>query len=115
PVTSGKCSRIHRTTPTLRALIIYGVNPILEAIRSHAERVRYVAVAREETARHQSLISEAKRAGVAVRNLAIEQIAKLAGGGVHNGVVAEVSQTAFADFGNVIGADETNFVLILDS
>ena len=96
-------------------MIIYGVNPILEAIRSHAERVRYVGVAREETARHQKLIGEAKRAGVAVRNLVAEQIDRLAGGGVHNGVVAEISQTAFADFDDVIAAEATTFVLILDS
>ena len=96
-------------------MIIYGVNPILEAIRSHSERVRYVGVAREETARHQRLIAEAKRAGVAVRNLASEQIDRLAGRGVHNGVVAEISETAFADFDDVIAAEETTFVLILDS
>lgn len=96
-------------------MIIYGVNPILEAIRSHSERVRYVGVAREETARHQRLIAEAKRAGVAVRNLAADQIDRLAGRGVHNGVVAEISETAFADFDEVIAAEETTFVLILDS
>ena len=96
-------------------MIIYGVNPILEAIRSHAERVRYVGVAREETARHQRLIAEAKRAGVGVRNLAADQIDRLAGRGVHNGVVAEISETAFADFDDVIAAEETTFVLILDS
>ena len=96
-------------------MIIYGVNPVLEAIRSHAERVRYVGVAREETARHQRLIAEAKRAGVGVRNLAAEQIDRLAGRGVHNGVVAEISETAFADFDDVIAAEETRFVLILDS
>jgi 23S rRNA (guanosine2251-2'-O)-methyltransferase len=96
-------------------LIIYGVNPILEAIRSHAERVRYVAVAREESARHQRLIGEAKRAGVSVRNVAVEQIDRLAGGGVHNGVMAEISATGYSDFDDVIAAEATKFVLILDS
>jgi 23S rRNA (guanosine2251-2'-O)-methyltransferase len=96
-------------------VIIYGVNPVLEAIRSHAERVRYVGIAREETARHQRLIAEAKRAGVGVRNLGAEQIDRLAAHGVHNGVVAEISETAFADFDDVIAAEETTFVLILDS
>ena len=96
-------------------MIIYGVNPILEAIRSHPERIRYVGVAREETARHQRLMGEAKRAGVAVRNLALDQIDRLAGRGVHNGVVAEVSETAYADFDEIIEKEETNFVLILDS
>lgn len=96
-------------------MIIYGVNPVLEAIRSHAERVRYVGVAREETARHQRLIGEAKRAGVAVRNLAADQIDRLAGRGVHNGVVAEVSETAYADFDDIVANEATNFILILDS
>jgi 23S rRNA (guanosine2251-2'-O)-methyltransferase len=99
----------------LPALIIYGVNPILEAIRSHPERIRYVGVAREETARHQRLMGEAKRAGVAVRNLAIDQIDRLAGRGVHNGVVAEVSETAYADFDEIVEKEETSFVLIVDS
>ncbi len=96
-------------------MIIYGVNPVLEAIRSHAERIRYIGVAREETVRHQRLIGEAKRAGVAVRNLAIDQIDRLAGRGVHNGVVAEVSETAYADFDDIVANEATTFVLILDS
>ena len=96
-------------------MIIYGVNPILEAIRSHPERIRYVGVAREETARHQRLMGEAKRAGVAVRNLPLDQIDRLAGRGVHNGVVAEVSETAYADFDEIVEKEETNFVLLVDS
>lgn len=95
-------------------MIIYGVNPVLEAIRSHPERVRYVGVAREQSARHQRLIAEAKTKGVAVRNLAAEQIDRLAGRGVHNGVIAETSQQAYADFDDVIAAEATTFVLILD-
>jgi len=96
-------------------VIIYGVNPVLEAIRSHPDRIRYVGVAREETARHQRLMGEAKRAGVAVRNLALDQIDRLAARGVHNGVVAEVSETAYADFDDAIANEATTFVLILDS
>ena len=111
--TPALCSPPH--VVKLRALIIYGVNPILEAIRSHPERIRYVGVAREETARHQRLMGEAKRAGVAVRNLALDQIDRLAGRGVHNGVVAEVSETAYADFDEIVEKEETNFVLIVDS
>jgi 23S rRNA (guanosine2251-2'-O)-methyltransferase len=95
-------------------MIIYGVNPVLEAIRSHPERVRYVGVAREQSARHQRLIAEAKTKGVSVRNLAAEQIDRLAGRGVHNGVIAETSQQAYADFDDVIAAEATTFVLILD-
>jgi len=96
-------------------MIIYGVNPVLEAIRSHPERVRYVGIAREQTARHQKLIAEAKKSGVSVRNMVGEQIDRLAERGVHNGVVAEVAPGAYADFDDVIASDATTFVLILDS
>lgn len=96
-------------------MIIYGINPVLEAIRSHPQRVRYVGVAREHTARHQKLIAEAKKSGVSVRNMVGEQIDHLAGRGVHNGVIAEVSQGAYADFDEVIASEATTFVLILDS
>lgn len=95
-------------------MIIYGVNPVLEAIRSHPDRVRYVGVAREQSARHQRLIGEAKQHGVAIRNMASDQIDRLAGRGVHNGVVAEVSQQGYADFDDAIAAEGTKFVLILD-
>ena len=95
-------------------MIIYGVNPVLEAIRSHPEKVRYVGVAREQSARHQRLIAEVKTKGISVRNLAAEQIDRLAGRGVHNGVIAEVSEQAYADFDDVIAMDAATFVLILD-
>jgi 23S rRNA (guanosine2251-2'-O)-methyltransferase len=95
-------------------MIIYGVNPVLEAIRSHPERIRYVGVSKDQSARHQRLMAEAKTAGVAVRNLAGTEIGRLAGRGVHNGVVAEVSEQAYADFDDVIANEATRFVLILD-
>ena len=97
-------------------MIVYGANPVLEAIRADARRVRYVAVAKENSGRHQRIIAEAKAADVAVRILPGNQVDKLAGGGrvVHNGVVAEVSETAYADFDEVIANEETTFVLILD-
>src|SRR5438874_3990373 len=105
---------LHRSAFIVSIMIIYGVNPVLEAIRSHPERVRYVGVAREQSARHQHLIAEAKNHDVAVRKMAAEQIDRLAGRGVHNGVVAEVSEQAYADFEEIIANDQTTFVLILD-
>lgn len=95
-------------------MIIYGVNPVLEAIRSHPGRVRYIAVAREQSTRHQRVIAEAKKNGVAVRNVPAEQVDRLAGRGVHNGVVAEVAEGTYADFDDVVGNEATSFVLILD-
>lgn len=95
-------------------MIIYGVNPVLEAVRAHPERIRFIGVAREHSARHQKLIGEAKGAGVSVRPMPQEQLQRLAGRGVHNGVVAEVSESGYADFDEIVSADTTSFILILD-
>ena len=93
-------------------MIIYGLNPVLEALRSHPDRVHYVGVAREHGGKLQRAVAEAKRAGVPVRQLTAEQIDRLAGRGVHNGVVADVSEGKYADFDAAVGSAE--FVLILD-
>ncbi|HWW60968.1 MAG TPA: 23S rRNA (guanosine(2251)-2'-O)-methyltransferase RlmB [Thermoanaerobaculia bacterium] len=95
-------------------MIVYGANPVLEAIRSHPKRVRYVGISREQSARLQRIVTEASNAGVAVRQLPASQIDRLAGRGVHNGVVADVAATALVDFDEVIAREETQFVLILD-
>jgi 23S rRNA (guanosine2251-2'-O)-methyltransferase len=93
-------------------MIIYGANPVLEAIRSHPQRIHYVAVAKGANT---SRVSDAaKKAGVAVRILSAEQIDRLAGRGVHNGVVADMSEAGYADFDEIVDREGTNFVLILD-
>ena len=95
-------------------MIVYGANPVLEAIRADPRRVRYIAVAKENSGRHQRIINEARQADVAVRIVPTSQVDKLAGRVVHNGVVAEVSEAAYVDFDEVLAKDETTFVLILD-
>ncbi|HEX9161630.1 MAG TPA: 23S rRNA (guanosine(2251)-2'-O)-methyltransferase RlmB [Thermoanaerobaculia bacterium] len=95
-------------------MIIYGLNPVIEAIRSHPERVRYVGVSREHGGKLQRAIADAKKAGIAVRQMNPEQIDHLASRGVHNGIVAEVSAGEYADFDEVIASEATRFVLILD-
>ncbi len=94
-------------------MIIYGVNPVLEAIRAHPDRIRYVGVVRDGGGRVQRVAAEAKHARVAVRNLTTGQIDRLARG-VHNGVVAEIAETAYADFDDAVADAKTEFVLILD-
>lgn len=95
-------------------MIVYGANPVLEAIRADPRRVRFVAVARENSGRHQRIVAEAREAEVNVRILPGSQIDKLAGRVVHNGVVAEVSEAAYVDFDEVLANEATAFVLILD-
>lgn len=95
-------------------MIVYGANPVLEALRAHPDRVRYVGITREQSGRMQKLVAAAKSAGVAVRILSTNDLNRLTGRGVHNGVVAEVSEMAYADFHDAVMNEETRFVLILD-
>lgn len=95
-------------------MIVYGANPVIEAIRADPRRVRYVAVVKDQSGRMQKLIAEAKAAGVNVRMVTTNEITRMAGRGVHNGVVAEVSEVAYTDFHDAVTSESTKFVLILD-
>jgi 23S rRNA (guanosine2251-2'-O)-methyltransferase len=94
-------------------MIIYGLNPVIEAIRSHPERIHYVAVAKG--AHTNRAFDAAKKAGIPVRIMAPDQIDRLAGGGLHNGVIADMSEAGYADFDEIVEREDTDFVLILDS
>lgn len=95
-------------------MLIYGTNPVFEAIRAHPSRVRYVAIAREHSGRMTKIVEEAREAGIEVKMLPNQQLDKLTSRGVHNGVIADVSEGRFADFHDTIENEETTFVLILD-
>lgn len=95
-------------------MILYGTNPVREALRAHPKRIRYVAVSKGAGGRLQKLVDQAREAGVAVRFLPDEQIDRMAGGQVHNGVVAEVSAASYADFEEVVARPQTTLVLLLD-
>jgi 23S rRNA (guanosine2251-2'-O)-methyltransferase len=95
-------------------MIIYGMNPVIEAIRSSPDRVHYVGVARDHGNKLQRAINEAKRAKVQIRQMSMEQLARVAGDVVHNGIIADVSAAGYADFDEVLARETTRFVLILD-
>jgi len=95
-------------------VIIYGLNPVIEAIRSDPRRVRYIGVSREHGGKLQQAIADAKKAGVSVRQMDAEQIDRLASRGVHNGIVAEVTGGGYADFDEILSREATKFILILD-
>ncbi|MGZ8868516.1 MAG: TrmH family RNA methyltransferase, partial [Thermoanaerobaculia bacterium] len=95
-------------------MIVYGANPVFEALRAHPKRVRYIGITREQSGRMQKLLGEAKKHGITVRTLTTNEIDRLTGRGVHNGVVADVDAGTYADFHDVIDAEATKFVLILD-
>jgi 23S rRNA (guanosine2251-2'-O)-methyltransferase len=69
-------------------VIIYGVNPVLEALR--AGRVRRVRIGPRGDKRGDQVIEQARRSGVPVERVDATALDRLARGGVHQGVVAEL-------------------------
>jgi 23S rRNA (guanosine2251-2'-O)-methyltransferase len=86
-------------------VIIFGMNPVREAIRAHPEKIRWIAISSADKGRLSRVAAEARDAGVDVRVLPPDKVSQLAEGGVHNGVVAELAEAGYADFDDVIGAD----------
>lgn len=71
--------------------VLYGLHPVEEALRASRRRVDHVVVARErQDNRLSRLIAQCHEAGVGVRQEPREQLTKLAGTQMHQGVVAVV-------------------------
>lgn len=90
------------------------MNPVREAIRAHPDRIRWIAISSADKGRLARLADEGRDAGVDVRLMPPDRLAKVAEGGVHNGVVAELADADYADFDDIIrseGAPERVFVL----
>lgn len=78
--------------------IVYGVNPVVELLVAQASTVERIYVA--EGARVHDLdrlYDLARRAGVRIERIPRERVARLAGGKVHQGVVAEVAEASYAE------------------
>jgi len=72
-------------------MIIYGINPVIEALR--AGRVRELRVGERADDRIRELTALASARGVRVRRVPAETLVRDARGGVHQGVVADVEAT----------------------
>jgi 23S rRNA (guanosine2251-2'-O)-methyltransferase len=69
-------------------VIVYGINPVIEALRSG--RVRRVRVGPRRDRRTAELEAIAREAGVRIERVDAQVLEREARGGVHQGVVAEV-------------------------
>ena len=69
-------------------MIIYGINPVLEALRSG--RVRRVRVGPRGDARVEEALTLAREKGIAIERADAAAIDRAAHGGVHQGIVAEL-------------------------
>jgi len=94
-------------------VIIYGINPVIEALRGG--RVREVRVAVRSSERHQQLLALAREAGVPVRTIAFDEVERESKGGVHQGVVATVDATKEYTVDELArGTDGPPLIVVLD-
>jgi len=94
-------------------VLIYGINPVLEAIR--AGSVRELRVAERAGGRVADAVSAAERAGVPVRRVQAGDLDRAARGGVHQGVVAEVAGSRDYSVDDLVtGATGVPLLVVLD-
>ncbi len=94
-------------------MVIYGINPVAEAIKSG--RVREIRVAERADERLQRLLDDAARQGVRVRRVTRDVLEAEAKRGAHQGVVADVERLAEVMLDDLAkGAEEPALIVVLD-
>jgi 23S rRNA (guanosine2251-2'-O)-methyltransferase len=94
-------------------VIIYGINPVLEALR--AGRVTELRVGERGGERLREVIGLASAQRVRVTQVTTETLARAARGGVHQGVVAEVGDLAEYGVTDLVrGARTAPLIVVLD-
>ena len=94
-------------------MIIYGINPVLEALR--AGRVKELRVGNRSGDRVREIVALASDNGVAVRQVPPDVLERQARGGVHQGVVADVEERVEYSVVELVGgARGTPLIVVLD-
>jgi 23S rRNA (guanosine2251-2'-O)-methyltransferase len=95
-------------------MLIYGINPVLEALR--AGRVKEIRVADRSGRRVADLIKSADASGVRVRHVAMVDLDRSARGGVHQGVIAELTPVTRHDIAELLDTGgAAPLIVVLDS
>lgn len=99
---------------------VYGINPVLEALRARAEEVDRLFVAEGQVGAKAAaeILSRARDSGIRVERVTRERLGSLADGGVHQGVVAELRGFQYAELRDILDAAEASgrpaLVVVLD-
>jgi len=94
-------------------MIVYGINPVIEALR--AGRVREVRVGERDAARLRDVLKVAEREHVSIRRVSAGDLDRAAKGGVHQGVIAELlpaNRYALADL--ITAPNQPPLIVVLD-
>ncbi len=93
-------------------MTIYGINPIAEALA--ASRVTALRVSERASARVLEIVAAAQRAGIPVRRVSMQELDRAARGGVHQGLVAEITEREQFDLSDLIEGRESPLIVVLD-
>ena len=93
----------------MKGEIVYGLRPVVEALRSKRREVREVL----DAVGDKRLASEAAARSVRLRHVKREHVEELAPGAVHQGVVARVGPYPYSGLKEVLAAPDP-LVLVLD-
>jgi 23S rRNA (guanosine2251-2'-O)-methyltransferase len=99
---------------------VYGVNPVLEALRVRSDEVErlYITEGQLGSRAAAEILSRARDAGIRVERVVRERLATLADGGVHQGVVAELRAFQYAELPDVLAAAQESgrpaLIVVLD-
>jgi 23S rRNA (guanosine2251-2'-O)-methyltransferase len=101
---------------------VYGLNPVLEALKAHPQDVVRVLLERGRDGRRsrggERVADAASAVGVRVAEAAHGELARRSRGGVHQGVGAEVAEFRYAELPDLLQAarerGEAPFLLLLD-
>jgi 23S rRNA (guanosine2251-2'-O)-methyltransferase len=93
--------------------IIYGINPVMEALR--AGRVRSVRVSRRGGPRLQEIVRRAGAQGVPLVRAEPEDLDRDAGGAAHQGVIGELAEAPDYDVADLVRqARDVPLIVVLD-
>jgi 23S rRNA (guanosine2251-2'-O)-methyltransferase len=95
-------------------MLIYGLNPVLEALR--AGRVRRLRVSSRADRRIDEATAMARAAGIAIERVDGQALDRAAQGGVHQGILAEVEAPQDSSIGEILAsaAPGAPLVVVLD-
>ena len=94
-------------------MIVYGINPVLEALR--AGRVKALKISSRDDDRMRELLAFATTHGITPERVTNDVLARQSKGGVHQGVVADVDEASQYSVEELVtGARAEPLILVLD-
>ncbi len=109
-----------KTTPTKDGRWVWGVNPVLETLRAHPDQVEqiYMVDGVLGSSAAAEILSRAREAGLDVKTVERERLTSMIGGGVHQGIVAEVKEYQYKELEDLLdlakASNRPPLIVVLD-